>query len=185
MADHCGAKTRDGGHCKRVAGWGTESRHGRCRLHGGATPNGRLFAAKQEASVIAAQLGASIEMDPGEALLSCVHLDAGEVAFLQHRVQLIEEGKQLEEGHLHPTVRAFQMARDQLARHSKLALDAGIDERRVQLVESMGQQLGAVLRNVIEDVDLSPSQQSQLREAMTRHLSTLGVIDQRPRELSA
>lgn len=185
MADRCGAKNRSGGTCQLEAGWGTNSDYGRCRFHGGATPNGRTFAARQAATAEAARLGMALDVDPGEALLECVRLDASEVAFLGNQVRELRDADALSDEGLHPTVRAFQSARDTLARHSKLALDAGIDERRVALVESMGQQVGAVLRRVIEDVDLSPSQQAQLRESMTRHLPTLGVIDQQPKELSA
>lgn len=35
----CGATTRDGGQCQRVAGWGTDHKgQGKCKQHGGATP---------------------------------------------------------------------------------------------------------------------------------------------------
>lgn len=37
----CGARTRQGGTCRKPAGWGTDHPGvGRCRLHGGATPTG-------------------------------------------------------------------------------------------------------------------------------------------------
>lgn len=185
MSEICGAKTRRGTPCQRQAGWGTESTFGRCAWHGGASPNGRVHAARQEGRAAAARLGIALETDPGEALLACVHLDAGEVAFLQERAQLIEEGEEFRKGDLHPTLRAFQAARDRLARHSKLALDAGIDERRVRLVESLGQQLGPILRDAIEEVDLSAAQRHQLREALARHLSTLELVEQKPPEIAA
>lgn len=36
----CGARTRGGAFCRRPAGWGTSHLHvGRCKLHGGSTPN--------------------------------------------------------------------------------------------------------------------------------------------------
>lgn len=38
MADrYCGARTRNGGYCRRPAGWGTGLNFGRCKLHGGGT----------------------------------------------------------------------------------------------------------------------------------------------------
>ena len=49
--EHCGAKTRSGGRCKKTAGWGTDHKgQGRCRLHGGATPirSGRYSTVKRE-----------------------------------------------------------------------------------------------------------------------------------------
>ena len=47
----CGAQGRTGTPCRKSAGWGTDhAGYGHCRLHGGASPNGRVFAAKLEAA---------------------------------------------------------------------------------------------------------------------------------------
>lgn len=41
VAAKCGAKTRSGGRCRLVAGWGTDHvGEGRCKLHGGASLKG-------------------------------------------------------------------------------------------------------------------------------------------------
>lgn len=38
MKEHCGAKTRSAGRCRKQAGWGTDHLgQGRCRLHGGSS----------------------------------------------------------------------------------------------------------------------------------------------------
>lgn len=39
--EHCNARKSDGsGHCGHTAGWGTDhTGHGRCKYHGGSTPN--------------------------------------------------------------------------------------------------------------------------------------------------
>lgn len=47
----CDAKTRSGGRCQQVAGWGTDHvGQGRCKLHGGATPikHGRYSAVERD-----------------------------------------------------------------------------------------------------------------------------------------
>ena len=36
--ERCGANTKRGAVCNKPAGWGTPYRHGRCKLHGGASP---------------------------------------------------------------------------------------------------------------------------------------------------
>jgi hypothetical protein len=48
----CGKRTRSGGHCTQVAGWGTDHvGQGPCKLHGGATPirSGRYSKIKRDA----------------------------------------------------------------------------------------------------------------------------------------
>ena len=189
MADlaRCGAKTRGGTPCKKEAGWGTDHLgFGNCRLHFGATPSNRVHAAREAATAAALRLGMAVDTDPEEALLLCVQLAAGEVGFLRQGVKDLLDDEAIDEaGNLHPTARAFRDARDTLARHSKLALDAGIEERRLKLVEGMAERVAMVLRLVVDELDLSPDQQLRLREAMTRHLPMLDVIESAPRELAA
>lgn len=36
--ERCGANTKRGAICGKPAGWGTAYQHGRCKLHGGASP---------------------------------------------------------------------------------------------------------------------------------------------------
>lgn len=65
----CGAKTKSGGRCRRVAGFGTEHLgFGNCNLHGGATPNGQVHGAR----MLAAALALEYECEPHDALLRAV-----------------------------------------------------------------------------------------------------------------
>lgn len=44
----CGSKTRAGHPCSRPAGWGTDHvGHGKCKNHGGSSPNGKKFAERE------------------------------------------------------------------------------------------------------------------------------------------
>jgi hypothetical protein len=47
--ERCGANTKRGAVCNKPAGWGTPYRHGRCKLHGGATPTHVKAAQRREA----------------------------------------------------------------------------------------------------------------------------------------
>lgn len=182
----CGAKTRQDGTCRQVSGFGTDHvGFGRCKFHGGASPNGRTMAAKEAANAEVARLGMAVDTDPGEALLHVVALDSAELTYLRHKVQDLEEDEALKNGAMHPTVRAFRDSRDTLARHSKLALDAGIEERRLRLVENTAERVATVMSLVVDELDLTPMQQGQFREAMARHLPLLDSIEKRALESAA
>ena len=80
--EHCGANTKRGAVCNKPAGWGTPYRHGRCRLHGGASPTHLKAAQRREAERAVASLGLPREVAPHMALLEAVHRAAGHVAWL-------------------------------------------------------------------------------------------------------
>lgn len=84
----CGAEKRAGGKCTQVAGWGTDHLGvGRCKLHGGSTPNHQRAAEKEIARLECDRLGIPIETDPSEALIQQVWETAGNVAFYRELVQ--------------------------------------------------------------------------------------------------
>ena len=88
-------------------------------------------------------------------------------------------------GDLNPWIRALGGEVDRLTRISKMALDAGVEERRTQLAEFVVERMAAVIRAVVDELDLTPDQQARLKVAMARHLSLLNGLDERPRELVA
>ena len=89
--ERCGANTKRGAVCNKPAGWGTPYGHGRCRLHGGATPTHLRAAQRQEAERAVASLGLPRDVEPVEALLEEVHAAAGHVAWLRAHVATLEE----------------------------------------------------------------------------------------------
>ena len=141
-------------------------------------------------------MGAAIDIDPHEALMTCVRIAAGEVAYCTQKIATLHEDDAL--GHPETrTVREFtnddgqvyeteerkfapvavhvwisvrQGALDRLARYSKMALDAGVEERKVRLAEQWGERLARLLHNVLEDLDLTPKQKKRAPEVIQRHL---------------
>ncbi|MFE3522231.1 hypothetical protein ACFXOD_11655 [Streptomyces sp. NPDC059161] len=73
---YCGAQRKQQpGPCTRPAGWGTSHPGtGRCKLHGGSTPNQKTSAARQraeaEARAVLAELGVAPVDDPLKQLLA-------------------------------------------------------------------------------------------------------------------
>jgi hypothetical protein len=189
MAEHslCGARTRNGTPCALRAGWGTDHfGFGNCRFHFGATPNGRTHAIREQASVEAARLGVAVETDPHEALAAVVNILVGTANYLQEKVAQIDQDKGLDGDSLHPTVRALHSVLEQLQRAAKAAADAGVARRAIELDEAVVTRLAEAMRLAMADVDLTPAQEDQLRESLSRRLVALDGLDWRaPRRLAA
>lgn len=175
LAGLCGAKRRDGTICHQKAGAGTEhSGLGRCRHHGGNAPNHQLNAAKQEAVF----MGAPKDINPVEALMYCIRVTAGEVEFLSDQLALISkksdwteytmQGKQM---HVFQRARAEALVR--LAKFSKDAIALGIAERAVRIAEQYGHSIARLLRNILDELQLTPEQAVAAPEIVRRNLILL------------
>jgi len=192
MAERCGAKARSTGKpCTQPVPDGT-----RCRFHGGAAPQVKA-AAQRRKQLAAAQeavskLNLRREVDPHVALLDEVYRAAGVVAWLDDKVRALDEGdmvwgvtEEVEKtagefpgtdttraAELNIWVKWWQTERTNLAKVAKMALDAGVEERRVRLAESQGALLADVIRRVLGDPELglSPQQQAQAAPVVARHL---------------
>jgi hypothetical protein len=151
----CGAKKRGGGTCGLVAGYGTtHTGIGRCKFHGGSTPNHRASAIKGEAVL----LGAPKEINPLDAILWCIRTTAGEIEFYTEQMAALEKRDWLEDTimgkQMHVFARERGLAQDRLVRYSKVAVDIGLTERAVRLAEQFGNTIARLLHGLLDD--LSP-----------------------------
>lgn len=135
-------------------------------------------------------MGIAIDIDPMDALLACVRIAAGEVAYSTYRVgqlrsdeavgnvvsvkerplNLGKEGEHASERveevttdapNLHIWIRVRDNCLDRLAKFSKMALDAGVAERQVQMAEGMGDTLALHLRKVMDGLNLTAEQEAR------------------------
>jgi hypothetical protein len=167
--ERCGANTKRGAVCNKPAGWGTPYGHGRCRLHGGATPTHVKAAHRREAERAITTLGLPRDVEPHQALLEEVHRAAGHVAWLAQVISKLERNQvvhgitrtvQLPDGSRTVEARAaisvwvklYQEERDRLVRVAKAAIDAGVAEQQVRLTEAQAQQLAQVIRAILTDL---------------------------------
>lgn len=165
----CAASTRSGGKCKKQAGWGTEHLgSGRCKLHGGSTPNHQKKAALDTAKI----MGEEMDVDPLDALLWCVRIAAGEIAYCSAQIAALDKptestmfGKKLD-----MWIEVRQVAVAQLAKYSKMALDAGVAERQVQLAERYGEMLAELIGGILGELKLTKAQKEKAPEIVGRHL---------------
>lgn len=180
----CGKKTRGGGRCKRWPIKGGKV----CATHGGSArqvkrkAKQRLEAEKAQKAV--AFYGLAREIEPHEALIEEIHRTAGHVSWLgsvveQMRVapvpgQVEANGKDAEGEQAGTTVVAsvaaetwlnlYRDERDRLVRVSKAAIDAGVAERQVRIVEAQAQRLAQVVTAIIRDLG------HDLRDAKVREI---------------
>ena len=184
----CNAKTRSGGRCSKAAGWGTEHvGQGRCKLHGGNTPLHVKSAQIATAREAVNELALPRNIHPMEALLEELARTAGAVRWLDEKVQSIEEDKLVGPvGGAHGGfpeykrsvwVSVWEDERAHMAKVAKLCLDAGIDERRVQLAERQGQLMAEVIKQILADLKLSPTQAKKAPAIVRNRLTALAQLE--------
>lgn len=118
-------------------------------------------------------LGGSLDVDPGDALLEMCHEAAFNVAYLRQRVGELDTqktaigdpsdiygptfhatGRATGEGKKHVLVQMYDEERERLAKFSKLAIDAAIAERRLELAEIEALRLAQVIIATVDDPQL-------------------------------
>jgi hypothetical protein len=67
----------------------------------------------------------------------------------------------------------YSRERDRLIKVCSEAIRAGIEERRVQLAEQQGALVAEAIRRILDDLNLSPEQLSQVASIVPRHLRAI------------
>jgi hypothetical protein len=146
-----------------------------CRTHGGSAPQVKAKAEERllhrRAVLEAETLGLPREVDPHTALLEELHRTAGHVEWLGAVVADLERGK-VEGDSVY--VRLYAEERDRLLKVAKACVDVGIEERRVRLAEQAGAQLAAVVRAVLDRLELSDAQRLLALSVVPEEFRRLG-----------
>ena len=126
----------NGEQCRRSAGWVTDHKGvGRCRTME-ATPQADVKAA---ARAQLASLTNEVDIDPQEVLLRAIRLDWGAVQWCGEQIRQAEElmtvsddpnERLAAEKRLYAFESVYGEWIDRAAKRAKLALDAGVEERR-------------------------------------------------------
>ena len=177
----CAAKTRAGAPCEKPAGWGTpHTGRGRCRFHGGSTPNQIKHERGEEAKDAVVKYGLPRDVDPHTALIEELHRTAGWVAFLSQQIESFTNatdlrafkgggGDGIPEGVPDLWVQMLSTERTHLIKVAKTCVDVGIEERRVQIAEQQGELMAQVIRGLLADlkVAVTPEVQGIVRKHLT------------------
>lgn len=136
----CNVSRKGNRPCRRGAGWGTtHPGRGPCKLHGGATRNhvkryARLDAVEQARKFLD---DPELDIDPLEAALVNVRIGASLVRFQQAKMRALEQITPDDEADLREALKTSQAM-------NKQAIDAGIAERLINVVERAGEQIALV-----------------------------------------
>jgi hypothetical protein len=116
--------------------------------------------------------GEELEIEPADALLRVLQMSWAHLLYLRHQISLAENAKSLKHEFL---LHLWNMERERVAKIAKMALDAGVAERRVQLAEKYGEMLAELLRGIFWDQELALTnrQHRALPEILKRHLLPL------------
>lgn len=174
MTRYCDARTRSGGTCRRPAGWGTpHPRRGRCKLHGGSTRSQCEHVAQEEALDFARNaLGAEVDDDPLEAMLQAVRLASGTVAYWRTRLSGVEHPPEM-------VTQSFERATLNLSRVAKAAVDAGVDEKLVQIEGRMAERIALAFEEALAAEKVEIGMRTRL---VTRFAEALARLEGEPIE---
>lgn len=151
--------------------------------------------AARKAEKAVTTLGLSRDVSPSEALLEEVRWTAGHVDWLRDRVREVERDelvwgktkwKQTDsaDGPIEETVETaatsvwydlYEKERKHLVAVCTAALRAGVEERRVRLAEAQGEQVAAVIKAILGDLQLTAAQQAQVADVVPRRLRLLAA----------
>jgi hypothetical protein len=151
-------------------------------------------------------MGHPIDIDPNDAILWAMRIEAGEVAYCDAQIQRLSEDElferpqrehvvELPSGQIETIVEirdAEQMNRwvlwrdhamERMARFAKMAIDAGIEQRQLELAEQQAHQLVQVITSILTDLG------HDLRDIATRDIVRKrlmeGAIDVDPQNVRA
>lgn len=185
QARRCAARTKRGTPCRSYAINGLD----KCKMHCGkrtadAVEEGKQrIAVEKVASLIEKHYGGQRVVDPLQELLDIIWLDAAMVSVLRSQVVELEatvgkSGAFAGPNHLGdaaPHIFVVELRRwsDQLARHCRIALEAGVAERQVRIAERQGEAIVDAIEAVLDALKLSPPQRETARKVVGTKLRLL------------
>lgn len=143
---HCGAKNRHGSRCALPKGWGTDHpRSGKCRIHGGNTPNGRKHGAKEAARTVLADLAVPVEGNPLQVLQSVLDSAHGVMEAARRMLAQVGNDETLTSEAAWAIVKLYRESVEDAGRMAKLAAEAVNEDALVKLDMAIGEEIKRVL----------------------------------------
>jgi hypothetical protein len=187
----CGYPRANGEFCQRPAGWGTlHVGVGGCKSHDKRDEKWQAIGTARPSLELL--VGHQVDVSPLDALLMCVRITAAEVTYFSARIAELEANEVMVrpkaetvagkdpmvfdvrgKRELNMWIQARKESMRDLSRFSKMALDAGVEERMVRVAERIGDQLAAAVRGILDDLQLTAEQAEQAPQIVRRHLKLL------------
>ncbi|WP_406507643.1 hypothetical protein [Streptomyces sp. NBC_00212] len=179
---YCGAQRKQQpGPCTRPAGWGTDhAGAGRCKLHGGSTPNQKASAARQhaeaEARAVLAELGVAPVEDPLKQLLAL----AGQVlawqkatAELVNRLDAVRYQSATGSEQIRAEVVLYERAMDRAVAVLTAIARLNIEERLAAIGERQIDVLVRAVEAALASVGIRGEDAVEAKRIVARHLRAL------------
>ncbi len=187
MVGKCGVKKKNGEPCSAAAGSGTNHvGYGACKYHGGNTLNANRNATLEKVKDQVEALGLEYEIDPGQALLNLVWQVAGDLEYYKGKVNELQEQYQIELGangssklSVHPYTELYHQAQNRLAQISKLALQAGIEERRVRIAERDASIIYQAIHVALQSLGVGVEDIAKFRSIFNQQISLSNSVQNR------
>lgn len=169
----CGATNRRGTRCEKGRGFGTDHPGtGRCKFHGGSTPNGKVHAHREKVAATLEALAIPVEGDPLEVLQAAVEAAHG---------VLLAGRELLRAGANEQTLKIYLEGIERAARVAKSAAEAvnldelvRIREREADILEAA---LGRTLDRFGVGDDRRPEFLTMFREELAAGLPAGGELN--------
>ena len=145
--------------------------YGACAFHGGLNNGQNKYALKLMAKESSLLHG--VEMSPEDFIIYAISLAAGEV---QWWLEKMREYMEEENDNWKYCLKQRNQALDDGTRYAALALSAGIEERRTQVVEQFAALLTKTIDSVIEGLELDDRQREALPRVLQGALSGAGIV---------
>jgi methylphosphotriester-DNA--protein-cysteine methyltransferase len=168
----CGARKKNKELCRAFAGQGTNHPGtGRCKFHGGATPNHGKRAVTQEMKRRMVTMGEPVEdVTALSALLSELYASTGHVAWLRQQIaDMSPEHLGTVEGQA--IISLYNSERDRKTKIAKMCTEAGVDEAAVRVAEAQVQILGTALARACDTAGISAPLRQRIGAALRDELA--------------
>jgi hypothetical protein len=144
----CGAKTRAGTPCRRLAGFATpHPGRGRCRAHGGLAPRAIVAAERAELLAEARRWADDHHADPGDLMLGLVRATSAHAALVERRLRERPD----DDSALLLWHRLLESVQRTAADVAARAVSLGLEERRQRLAEREAALLAAAITDGLRE----------------------------------
>lgn len=174
---HCGAKNRTGGRCLAVKGWGTKHlHHGRCRKHGGNTPNGQKSGQLEVARKVLADLAVPVEGNPLQVLQAVLSSAHGIMLTARQMLRELPTEKAVSDEKAWALLKLYRESIESAGRMAKLAAEAINEDALVQLDLETGAVIHRILVAALDAYEDAPAGEGRkaAEEAFVRELVAVG-----------
>jgi hypothetical protein len=173
----CGAKRKNGELCRLFAGQGTAHKGtGRCKLHGGNTPTHEKHVVKMELQQRMLGVGDELDEDVTAmgALLHELYATNAHVAWLRRQIaDMPQSDIATVEGQA--LIRLYDGERDRKVRVARLAIESGVDEAKVIVMEQQCRVLGEALSRACDTAGLSAPLRKRVGAALREELAGINT----------